>query len=594
MDDINSYVSLLNNKFVANDKFGFGWYRDLSREDRVGNVATAQSILVYASTNSAISHKDEIFASLLKNRLPDGSWAFISNINDVGVIDSTAWVLLAIQSRVSPYFQNKDIIQPSFQWLLSAQDESGGWGLIKDSKPRIISTSLAILALMVSKDDRYQSAIEKATSYLARNQNSNEGYFWRNSTENPCIAATSYAILALHNTSSQRYSVEVNRAANWLLDKCDQEELWEKLLSHEEVEVLKHNKPERTVFFYPVTPLAIRAIRLSNYANEEGFRKIFTKYLAALKNHKALTGTKTIAGKDTSYGVHDIVMSILEKTTNFKITEETIKNDLSQLKSSVQNADLPRIFEVHKSNKLNQNPISVIFFHGLGGHSINTWLNETTQLYFPLELVGDDMPEINVYTAGYDNAFSYWLGGAMSLEDRTTNIIQLLENANLGDSKIIFVGHSFGGLLIKSIIRSIHLNESRSSPIKAMLGNVIGICFIATPHFGSKLANVLNYVKFLGRTTGAAKDLLTDNKEIIELNKQYKNLAYDLNIKHISFFETKNTSLFRVVSKESSDLGFPCVRNIGVDADHISIAKPPQSDSIIIASVKSFIQNLIN
>ncbi|MDT4328799.1 hypothetical protein ACQE3E_09780 [Methylomonas sp. MED-D] len=592
MDDINSYISLLNNKIVANDKFGFGWYRDLSREDRIGNVATAQSILVYALTNSNIPHKNEVFDSLLKNRLPDGSWAFISNINDVGVIDSTAWVLLALQSNVSPYYQNKNLLQTSFDWLISTQTESGGWGLIKDSSPRTISTSIAISALLAAKDDNFLPAIDKAKSYLERNQDSNEGYFWRNSTGNPCVSATSYAIFALYNLSPQKFSVEINRAANWLLAKHNQEFFWENLLNHEEVEVLINNKPVRTTFYYPITPLAIRAVRLSKFANEEDYHIFFTQYLTALKNHKVFNGTKTMDGKDTSYGVHDIVMSILEKPADSKKGGEAIKDALDQLKSSVEESDFPKVFQVHKSNRFNKNGINVVFFHGLDGHPIDTWLNESTQLYFPHALVNDDIPQINIYTVGYNNAFSYWLGEAMSLKNRTTNIIQLLENFDFEVGRFVFVGHSFGGLLIKSIIRDIHMNEPQSSPIYRILANTIGVCFVATPHFGSKWANRFKTINPLARTTQPINDLLANNKEVIALNTEYKNLAHNLNIKHISFSETKKTAILTVVNNESSDFGFPGSRNTPIDADHISIAKPMRTDSLIVESLKNFIKKL--
>ncbi len=61
-----------------------------------------------------------------------------------------------------------------------------------------------------------------------------------------------------------------------------------------------------------------------------------------------------------------------------------------------------------------------------------------------------------------------------------------------GSQKIVLVGHSFGGLVIKSLMVQVHkvgkersLEKKERAPCKAFQKNVKGIMFYAVPHIGT-------------------------------------------------------------------------------------------------------------
>lgn len=603
IEKIDSYISFLNNKLIKEEVIGFGWYRDLHRNNRIGNVATAQIILVYTDTNNEIPHKESIFTNLYNKRLPDGSWSFISNIDEVGVIDATAWVLLALLSNQSKY-KHYSFLEESYNWLLKIQNNDGGWGIIEGASSRIVSTAFAVRALLAANNSRHDSAIKKALSYLIDNQHTES--YWKNACGKPCVGATSHAIFALSNFSID-YSLQINRAANWLINSCNRNprDFWDHNNSHEEVEVTIRNKITRINYDFPLTPLAIRALRLSGLS-KTNYTDIIEDYITELEVNRDFKGTRTLSGYDTSYGIHDIVMSIRDTSLKTPYIVETKIFDLAELEKDINAAEFPKLFLVArlKKNNSSSNTINLLFFHGLGGHPSETWLNKDSKFFLPIGLSSEDTPNLNIYTLGYENSPSEWLGSAMSLNDRTTNIIQLIENENFTEGKIVLVGHSFGGLLIKSIITTIHSSESKNAPIKTILEKIAGICFIATPHSGSELADFFMQLPSIARMTEAIKDLESNKPELIRLNNQYKTIANDLGIKHILFSETKKTKVFcrgikeifafKVVNKESAGLGFPGERIVPLDGNHIEISKPKSSDSLLVRSLQKFLRELNN
>jgi len=589
---VDTYLSFLDQQFISDKKIGFGWYRDLKRH-RVGNVATAQITLVYDQVGKQIPEAESVFKKIFENKLPNGSWPFISNIDDVGVVDSTAWVLLALLSPQATCFYQKKDLEESLTWLLSSQNSDGGWGLIEGVESRIVSTAFAMRTLSAVKSSEYQTQIQDGASYILKNQNPD--YSWNNFSAKPCVGVTSHAILALLSCCSNNSSLNIKRATSWLSSKCrlDDNVFWDHLHLLEEVEVISENRIRRIFYDYPVTPLAITALRQSHSPSNLDGTDIFDKYFKAIASHKTFIGTKTMNGNDTSYGVHDILMSICERQDPQNQLKKSNNLDMDDFSKEVNDADLPQLFKINQSNSISANTINLVFVHGLGGHSIDTWLNTQSKCFLPTALLNNN-PNLNIYTLGYDNSSSTWSGNAMSIYDRTKNIIQLLENKKLDDNKIVFVGHSFGGLLIKSIISGIHSNEAKNSAIKPILNKIAGVCFIATPHLGSKLADFAVSLSKIYSASLATKDLSWLNEDLTRLNDQYKTIANDLGIKHISFAETKKIKGLLVVDELSANIGISDARVVPIDADHIEIAKPKQQNSLIVESIQGFLENCSN
>lgn len=584
---IETYILYLDQCFISEVNIGVGWYRDLKRRDRVGNVATSQVVLTYSRASKSIPNAQDIFTSLFNNRLPDWSWSFISNIDNVGVVDSTAWVLQALLLKESPYRSIDDYLSGSFDWLVQAQNKDGGWGLVKGAESRIVSTSFVLRAMSATNDIRYAEYIKKAIGYILINQNNN--YSWSTSSRDSCVAATSHAIIAITLASRSKATLPIQRAASWLLSECSLEEngFFESHPIVEEIEVNVNNRIIRMVYNFPVTPLAICALRYV-YPSKAQVEKIFDQYISELEQHKSFSGIKTASGNDTSYGIHDIVMSIVKD----KPINKYIEPCLSSLKKSIGQEDLPQLVKIGSSQESGCNNVNVIFIHGLGGDAIDTWLNESSDCFFP-SIVASSFPSANVYTLGYENSSTSWAGTAMSLYDRSINIIKLLEVEDMPDGNIIFIGHSFGGLLIKSIVCGIDSYENDNSPAKKILERVKGVCFVATPHHGSKLANFAKNLSVVFKASASTKDLAWDNKDLVRLNNQYKVITEKFDIGHLSFSERKKTKGVTVVDGESADLGLTGARAVPIDENHTDIAKPVSEKSLVLKSMIGFIKEYL-
>lgn len=586
---IDSYISYLDHCFVCDKHEKCGWYRDLKRRDRIGTVATAQIALTYSGANKDIPENNRVFENLYKRKLPNGSWPFISNIDHVGVVDATAWALQALLLKQSPFRAVERFLCESFSWLAQSQNDDGGWGIIKNSESRIISTSFSLRAFCLAKQEKFNFIISKGITFILDRQNIN--YSWSSASSDSCIAATSHAIVALSCCSDSRTILPIKRSAHWLLSKCTLEDnkFFDNFSKNEEVEAKVDGRIVRFNYSFPITPLAIRALRTALPSNEI-VQKIYNQYVEELTRHRVFIGLQTENGHDTSYGIHDIVWSIIYSNIESNNNTKSEVYNVESIKQKINNTELPQLFDVTKPKEGKKYTCSVVFIHGLGGHAINTWVNENTNCFLP-SVVATELPYTRVYTVGYENSSSSWSGDAMSLYNRSINLIKLFEISDITDRNLVLIGHSFGGLLIKSILCGIHSFETKGSTIKKVLEKTVGVCFIATPHYGSKLANFAESLSIVFRASASTKDLIWKGEELTRLNTQYKTITTDFGVKHLSFSETrpvKNITI--VVDEESADIGIPGARVIPIDANHIEIAKPLNSESLLTKSIIQWIK----
>lgn len=230
----------------------------------------------------------------------------------------------------------------------------------------------------------------------------------------------------------------------------------------------------------------------------------------------------------------------------------------------------------------------IIFVHGLGGNSKSTWHPKelTDNDDFWLKWLGDDLSYINTWTFGYEAEPSSWRGNSMPLFDQSTNLLQWLENKGIGERSIIFVTHSLGGLLVKKMLQTAQTYKK-----KKIIKNTKGIVFLATPHTGSDLANLIDNIGIIARTTVSVKELKTHQPQLRELNNWYREQVASFDVQTKVFYETKKVSAVRVVDPDSANPGIQGVLPIAVEEDHISIAKPNR-DSSVYLGVKRFIEEL--
>ena len=65
--------------------------------------------------------------------------------------------------------------------------------------------------------------------------------------------------------------------------------------------------------------------------------------------------------------------------------------------------------------------VDIVFVHGLTGDAYNTWRHKETGVYWPSELLGQDIPDSRILSFGYDADVVNILGGGPASNSRLSN-----------------------------------------------------------------------------------------------------------------------------------------------------------------------------
>jgi hypothetical protein len=234
----------------------------------------------------------------------------------------------------------------------------------------------------------------------------------------------------------------------------------------------------------------------------------------------------------------------------------------------------------------------VIFFHGLGGHPLLTWqATEIDEGTLWPRWVAEDIDGHTIWSVGYEAPISRWQGTAMGLHDRAENILgRLINEPRLKDGRIILVGHSFGGLVIKQLLQVLEMEAKNSPAAASLLDRIDKVAFLATPHTGADLAVWSDRLRIFVRPSAATSSLVRNDASLRSLNNWYRQRATEIGISHLVLRETKPVRILgTIVKPDTADPALHRVRTWPTDHDHRSIAKPGNRDDEVYAHVKQFI-----
>jgi hypothetical protein len=233
--------------------------------------------------------------------------------------------------------------------------------------------------------------------------------------------------------------------------------------------------------------------------------------------------------------------------------------------------------------------LDVVFVHGLGGDPIATWRSGTDEnTSWPHWLALEFGTQIGVWSLGYAAAPTKWqgfpffggkdpdAGAAMSLPRRAENALDRLVGAGIGQRPLCFITHSLGGLLVKSILR--RSADSQFPPDRLqVVEQCRGVLFLATPHHGSRLADLAGAIKVYLPSVSTL-DLKDNDDHLMDLYEWYRSYAPSHHILTRSYYENKETKgVVIVVPRSSADPGVAGDTARGptpLDRDHLEISKP--------------------
>jgi triacylglycerol esterase/lipase EstA (alpha/beta hydrolase family) len=236
----------------------------------------------------------------------------------------------------------------------------------------------------------------------------------------------------------------------------------------------------------------------------------------------------------------------------------------------------------------------VIFFHGLCGNSAETWQSSADSSEFWPAWLASDLRNVSIWTVDYNAAASSWFKRkAMHLVDRSLNVLErIVVEPRLQTGELILVGHSLGGLIIKSLLRQAESQSYQRNNISNFIKRVRKIAFLATPHSGSSLASISNVFRIFFKPSLATRSLLNGDPNLRDLNNWYKGWSVKHGIENLALMETELLEwgpLKAIIVKPSSADPGLYTQAIPVDANHYTICKPDNRDSEIYILVKALI-----
>nr|CAD7443967.1 unnamed protein product [Timema bartmani] len=208
---------------------------------------------------------------------------------------------------------------------------------------------------------------------------------------------------------------------------------------------------------------------------------------------------------------------------------------------------------------------------------------------WPRDWLPKDCPNLRIIGVNYDTAISSWASlcpqeqECHTLDQRSEELLKRLCRAGLGQRPLMWVGHSMGGLLVKSIL--VKAWQSSDPELEGIWRNTRAVAFYSVPHRGSPLAALRQTTQFLLWPSTEVQELRQDSPALLALHQKFLDLLGAVSIDVVSFAETKSTFIpslrleFDFVPPQSANPGVGEFYEI--PQDHLSICKPANRDSFL-------------
>jgi tetratricopeptide (TPR) repeat protein/pimeloyl-ACP methyl ester carboxylesterase len=246
---------------------------------------------------------------------------------------------------------------------------------------------------------------------------------------------------------------------------------------------------------------------------------------------------------------------------------------------------------------------AIVMVHGLGGHPVDTWRHHTCDKgdCWP-HWIGQDTG-CDTWVLDYDAGLSAWRDQAMPLPDQGDQVLDLLDSQpELRGRALVLVGHSMGGLVIKTLI--VRGRSRGYERFQAVVDRVRGVVFIATPHAGSHLANLARAARWVLRTNVQLGNMAAHDPHLRQLHQEFRHALSELDCDVHVLAERQGVRIgprvfgwqigprIMVVNASSGDPGLSGIATVPMAGNHFSICKPKDRKEHIHLSVCQFVERL--
>lgn len=205
-----------------------------------------------------------------------------------------------------------------------------------------------------------------------------------------------------------------------------------------------------------------------------------------------------------------------------------------------------------------------------------------------MDWLPDDYPNARVLGVNYETNLFEWSSNKNqncpcekkgTLHNRAEELLHSLAESHVGENRpIIWIGHSMGGLILKSII--IQALDSSDESIRNLAKNTQAILFLGTPHKGSAVAKLKQHIRYILSPTIEVKELEENSSYLLNLHENFLNYIkqHKDNVQVVSVSEGVPTIItafklpFHVVTEQSARIEYGDFYTLNVD--HLGLSKP--------------------
>ena len=143
--------------------------------------------------------------------------------------------------------------------------------------------------------------------------------------------------------------------------------------------------------------------------------------------------------------------------------------------------------------------------------------------------------------------------------------------------------------MAKQILRK--ASDASDSRKQQVARQTRAVVFLATPHAGAELASLVNAFRSVFGATVSIEDLREHDAHLRDLFDWYRNHAPQLSVQTVTYFELRTVKgVLPIVNPTSAHPGVGA-DPVGLDEDHLSIAKPREPDAQVCDAARDLLRN---
>ena len=155
-----------------------------------------------------------------------------------------------------------------------------------------------------------------------------------------------------------------------------------------------------------------------------------------------------------------------------------------------------------------------------------------------------DVPRCRHIIYGYNTSLKN-SGSFQTIEDLAISFIERLRairGSSAATLPLIFFAHSLGGIVLKHIFHTIHINPAHRDLIPE---EHCSILFFATPHYGMEVTNLLETLPEQPQAS-LIRSISTNSLYLKVIDQSFRAIAERRHTQHICLYETKRSPTIQV------------------------------------------------